>query len=412
MRIQSPKQSYELVVVGGGMVGASFAYALSQAIDDKNISILVVEAVAPAKDNLIDQPSFDARSTAISYGSSRIFQHMGLWQELSRVVTPIKEIHVSDKGRFGSAQLSHKDHQLDALGYVIENRKLGEVLNSALDASGVIDLFCPASISTIKPASTGMTLEIIDEASSHSVDASLVVLADGGRSPICNQLGIERSVENYKQHALIANIAFENPHNNVAYERFTESGPLAVLPLKSIENQNRGSIVWTVEEQQSAEFMSMDDGKLLLLLQERFGNRLGELLKIGEKFCYPLSLSIAKEQVRPGLVLLGNVAHTLHPVAGQGLNLALRDVGVLVETLTKAFLEHKSPGQMSVLQEYVERQKFDQQKSIIFTDIITRLFSSNSSAKVWARKIGLLSVELAPAIKRSFTEQAMGMGGT
>lgn len=411
MPIQSPEQNYDVVVVGGGMVGASFACALDRAMDGVNISILVVEAVAPAKDNFVDQPSFDARSTAISYGSSRIYQRMGIWQPLSDGVTPIKKIHVSDRGRFGSAQLSHEDHQLEALGYVVENRKLGEVLNSAMQASETIDLICPASISTISPNSQGMTLEIVDKSDGYSVNASLVVLADGGRSPICNQLGIERDVEHYKQHALIANIAFEYPHNNVAYERFTETGPLAVLPLQSIENQNRGSMVWTIDEQQSAEFMAMEEDKLLPLLQGRFGNRLGELQQIGEKFCYPLSLSIAKEQVRPGLVLLGNVAHTLHPVAGQGLNLALRDVGVLVETLKKANLENKPPGEMSVLQEYVERQKFDQQKSITFTDIMTRLFSSNSNAKVWARKFGLLSVELAPTIKRSFAEQAMGLGG-
>jgi 2-octaprenyl-6-methoxyphenol hydroxylase len=254
-----------------------------------------------------------------------------------------------------------------------------------------------------------MSLEIAGAAGNVTVEASLVVLADGGKSPICSQLGIERKVEQYKQHALIANIAFERPHCNIAYERFTDTGPIAVLPLQSMDNQNRGSLVWTLTEQQVGTVMAMDEAELLTTLQERFGARLGELLNIGEKFCYPLSLSVAKEQIRPGLVLLGNVAHTLHPVAGQGLNLALRDTEVLVDCLRQAHVANHCLGKMDVLQSYVDRQQFDQDKVIAFSDSISRLFSSNNNAKVWARKIGLLSIELVPTLKRGFAEQAMGL---
>lgn len=409
MQIRQPKKSYDLVVVGGGMVGASFACALSHAVNNSSLSILVVEAVAP-RGGSVDQPSFDARSTALSYGSSQIFAAMGLWPELSEVVTAIKEIHISDRGRFGSAQLSHQDHKLEALGYVFENRKLGVVLNTTMEASENIELLCPAAITAIEPTAHGMTLEIDDESGTCSVDTSLVVLADGGRSPICKQLGIERNVEDYKQHALIANIAFEKPHNNIAYERFTDEGPLAILPLESIDNQNRGSLVWTLDEKQVETIMALGDEDLLQQLQQRFGNRLGKILQIGEKFSYPLSLSIAREQIRPGLVLLGNVAHTLHPVAGQGLNLALRDIEVLVESLKQAFQAQIPLGDMQVLQGYIEQQQFDQDKTITFTDNVTRLFSSNSRARVWARKAGLLSIELAPTLKRGFAEHAMGIG--
>lgn len=404
MRINKPEQSYDLVVVGGGMVGASFACA----IGNQDLSVLVVEAVAPNSGSL-SQPSFDARSTALSYGSSRIFERMGLWQQLAEVVTAIKEIHVSDKGRFGAAQLSHKEHQVEALGYVIENRKLGMVLNTTMEASKAIHLFCPASISSINPNQAGMTLSVNDKTDSHSISTSLVVLAEGGRSPVCDQLGITRTEEHYKQHALIANIVFEKPHHNIAYERFTDTGPLAVLPLESIGQQNRGSLVWTLSEQQSTEFMSMDDAELLEKLQERFGNRLGKLQQIGERFCYPLVLSLAKEQIRPGLVLLGNVAHTLHPVAGQGLNLALRDTAALVEILQKAHSDAKPLGDMSVLQQYLNRQKSDQDRAIKLTDYMTRLFSTNSNVSAWIRKFGLLSIDLLPSIRRSFADQAMGL---
>jgi len=241
------------------------------------------------------------------------------------------------------------------------------------------------------------------------VDTSLVVLADGGKSPVCGQLGISQSIERYDQHALIANIVFEKPHNNIAYERFTDTGPLAILPLQAIDGTNRGSLVWTLSVEQAAEFREMNEEQLLSLLQERFGFKLGKITNIGERFVYPLSLSLAKEQVRPGLALLGNVAHTLHPVAGQGLNLALRDARVLVDVLGKAMQQEAALGDMSMLSEYVARQEADQALTTQFTHNITKLFSSNNDAKVWLRKFGLLAIELSPRVRHSLAERAMGL---
>lgn len=410
MRIQQPEKQYDLVVVGGGMVGASFACAMANVIDSDALSILVVEAIA-SDSRPSEQVSFDARSTALSFGSSRIFDEMNLWEQLAGVVSAIKDIHVSDKGRFGSAVLSHKEHGVDALGYVIENKALGVVLNSTMESSQSIQLLCPASISAIKPRADGMSLQIESESDSYEVNAALVVLADGGKSPICRQLGIEKSVEQYSQHALIANIAFEKPHNNIAYERFTDTGPLAVLPLESIDQNNRGSLVWTLSKQQATDYSSMSEAELLTRLQERFGNRLGRIQHIGEKFIYPLSLQLAKEQIRPGLVLLGNVAHTIHPVGGQGLNLALRDIQALVSVLQKAYLEARPLGDMNVLQEYLKQQETDQAYTANATHYITQLFSSNSNTKALLRKFGLLSIDLVPAIRRNFAEQAMGLSG-
>ena len=298
---------------------------------------------------------------------------------------------------------------MEALGYVVENADLGAVLNEKLKVSNHIDFLIPASIQQISPTPGGMDLSISTESKRFNVSANLVVLADGGRSPICKQLGIEQSKESYQQHAIITNITFEEPHNNIAFERFTENGPLAVLPLREFEGENRCSLVWTAAEGESENLMGLSESALLSNLQASFGNRLGKLTSIGEKFCFPLSLSIAKEQIRPGLVLLGNVAHTLHPVAGQGLNLALRDIGALVTTLKTASKNQQSFGSMQTLQTYVNSQKFDQQKVISFTDVLTKLFSSKKLARIAARKFGLLSLELIPAVRKRFTEQAMGL---
>ena len=408
MQISNPDKFYDLVVVGAGMVGASFCCALENLLRESPISVLVIEAIAP-NNGLAKQSSFDARSTALSFGSRKIFEEFAVWQELGAAVSAIDEIQVSDRGRLGAVSLSAQEQKVDAFGYVVENKRLGEVLNARLLGSDKINLLSPAAVSSIKATEGGMQLRLQHGDSDAIVDTSLVVLADGGKSPVCEQLGISQSIERYDQHALIANIVFEKPHNNIAYERFTDTGPLAILPLQAIDGTNRGSLVWTLSVEQAAEFREMYEEQLLSLLQERFGFKLGKITNIGERFVYPLSLSLAKEQVRPGLALLGNVAHTLHPVAGQGLNLALRDARVLVDVLGKAMQQEAALGDMSMLSEYVARQEADQALTTQFTHNITKLFSSNNDAKVWLRKFGLLAVELSPRVRHSLAERAMGL---
>lgn len=417
MRVSELQTHYDVVVIGGGLVGASFACALQAQVSDRSLRILVTEAV----ESLQVSPSFDARSTALSYGSRKIYERLGLWESLEPYATPINRIHVSDRGHFGAVRIDNKSMGVDALGYVVENQHLGVVLTAALDESPAIDFLCPANISSLTPLSVGegcardnapaaMHLQLQHFSGEQiEITAVLVVLADGGKSTLCEQLGISSSVNHYGQKAIISNIAFENPHANVAYERFTESGPLAVLPLAKLNGEQRGALIWTVSESEADAVMTLPESAFVQKLQERFGHRLGMIHKVGSRVAYPLTLSVAREQVRPGLVLLGNVAHTLHPVAGQGLNLALRDAQELAVLLGETHELGLPLGSMTVLQRYVELQQRDQDATINFSHYMTRLFSSTNPALVWARKFGLFSIDLVPAFKKTFARQAMGL---
>ena len=406
MRVSAVREHYDIVIIGGGLVGASFACGLAQAMVGRGVRILVTEAI----ESLQASPSFDARTTALSYGSQQIYKALGLWDELAPYATEIEKIHVSDRGHFGAVRIDREEMGVEALGYVVENRHLGLVLTAALEQAEAVDYLCPARISALTPTEQGYTAQVrgADDTVS-TIQADLVVLADGGKSSLSQSLGITSAVTQYEQSAIIANVAFADPHEGVAYERFTDSGPVAVLPLSTLAGENRGALIWTVAIDEAAAIVALPEEEFLSRLQARFGHRLGVFTKCGARATYPLSLTVAREQIRPGLVLLGNVAHSLHPVAGQGLNLALRDAQALAESLAHAQQRQVALGEMAVLQEYVKRQQRDQDATIDFSHYMTRLFSSNHLALVWARKFGLFSIDLIPVFKQGFARQAMGL---
>ena len=407
MRQDRPRSHYDVLVVGGGMVGASFALDLAHRLDDRALSIAVTEAMAV--DEKGNQPDFDVRSTALAWGSRSIYQAMGLWDQLDPLVTAIREIQVSDRGQYGVTRLSYDELKVDALGFVIENRQLGRVLNTALLDTPCIDLMVPTKILSATPGNETMEVTFDLAGQRQSLRAGLVVLADGGHSPLCGQLGIQHNRVSYDQCALIANIGVELPPGNVAMERFTTSGPLAMLPLQDYAGQHRCSLVWTVKAGEERELVSCSEAAFLHRLSAQAGKRFGRLLKAGQRFTYPLTLVEAREQVRPHLVLLGNVAHTLHPVAGQGLNLALRDAAGLSKTLAAAVRQGQAPDSMAVLQQYLDGQSADQRQTVMLTDQLIRMFSTSRPARVWARKMGLLSLDLIPALRQEFSRRAMGM---
>ena len=385
-----------LAIIGGGLVGASLALALQDGARARGWCIHLIEPFEPGHEY---QPSYDARSTALSYGTRLIYQRLGLWERIAERAEPILRIHVSERGSFGAARLDCTREGVEALGYVVENAWIGHCLWQALDDQVVVR-HCPAEVERLEPGATGYRLSFTD---GQQLECDLTVLADGGRSGLREQLGIQVSRRPYGQTALIANITPGKPHGGLAFERFTEDGPMALLPLQD----DRCALVWTRSQADAARLAQAHEAVFLGELQEAFGYRLGALQQVGARHLYPLTLIEAEEQVRSGLVVLGNAAHSLHPIAGQGYNLSLRDV----EALSVALLRSDAAlGDLAVLQEYARRQRFDQRVTVGFSDQVTRLFGDSARLVAAGRNLGLLGLDLMPAAKRWFARQAMGLG--
>ncbi|RJG12997.1 2-octaprenyl-6-methoxyphenyl hydroxylase [Pseudomonas cavernicola] len=385
-----------LAIIGGGLVGASLALALQAGAKARGWTIVLIEPFAPGDGY---QPSYDARSTALSFGSQQIYQRLGLWQRIAPRAEPILHIHVSDRGRFGAARLSAEEEGVPALGYVAENAWLGHCLWQALDHE-VVSWRCPAEVSGMETLGDGYQLTLNDET---ILDCDLAVLADGGRSGLREQLGINVKHTPYQQSALIANITPSEAHAGQAFERFTDDGPLALLPLAD----NRCALIWTRPGQDAERLAKLDERSFLAELQQAFGYRLGALRQVGARHVYPLALIEAQEQVRPNLVVLGNAAHSLHPIAGQGYNLSLRDTQALAEALLAS---PAAPGEFATLQRYYARQRLDQHLTVGFSDRVTRLFTNAEPLLATGRNLGLLGLDLVPPAKRWFARQAMGLG--
>jgi len=401
---------YDVVVVGAGMVGASLACALTQPASTGQAipQVLLIEAARISLDIPPAQPGFDGRSTVLSASSRDYLEQLSLWPGISGNAEPITAIVVSDQGHFGSVRMTAAEADVPALGYVTENQALGQAFNAHLLASPAFELCAGARVEQLLSIPGGMRLEIDRDGQRSAITASLVVLAEGGRSQLPAQLGIVHQRETYQQSAVIANVAFSRPHEGRAWERFTAKGPLALLPLGSLDNEHRAALVWTHAATQADSVMKLPDPEFLARLQAEFGPGVGQFTKVGKRALYPLSLSVASEQIRPGLVLLGNVAHTLHPVAGQGFNLALRDAIALAATVRSAMAANESPGKISYLQQYQQRVSRDQLSTIGFSHYMTRLFSSRHAALGWLRQWGMASIDLVPPVRRALGRQAMG----
>ncbi|MCQ4294452.1 2-octaprenyl-6-methoxyphenyl hydroxylase [Pseudomonas stutzeri] len=385
-----------LAIIGGGLVGASLALALQNGARERGWQIHLIEPFEPGHEY---QPSYDARSTALSYGTRLIYQRLGIWEQIAERAEPILRIHVSERGRFGAARLDCASEGVEALGYVVENAWIGHCLWQALDDE-VVTRHCPAEVERLEPSAAGYRLSFTD---GQRLECDLTVLADGGRSGLREQLGIHVSRRPYGQTALIANITPGKPHGGLAFERFTEDGPMALLPLPD----DRCALVWTRAQADAAHLAQAHEAVFLAELQEAFGYRLGALQQVGARHLYPLTLIEAEEQVRSGLVVLGNAAHSLHPIAGQGYNLSLRDV----DALSAGLLNSDAPlGDLTVLQTYASRQRMDQRMTVGFSDQVTRLFVDSGRLVAAGRNLGLLGLDLMPTAKRWFARQAMGLG--
>ncbi|MDM3872311.1 2-octaprenyl-6-methoxyphenyl hydroxylase [Porticoccus sp. W117] len=402
--MNQPTQQVDIAIAGAGMVGATLALLLRQA--NPNWRILVVEP-HPQQTSDDYNPSFDDRSTALSWRTREVFEGLGLWQQLEQRAAAIEQIQVSDRGHIASTQLSACEQGMTAYGYVVENRWLGQILQQQL-ANSDITLAAPATIEQVTMTANGAELSISN--SNTPITCELLIVADGARSTTRDLLGIGVDVQDYGQMGLIANIALAQPHNGVAYERFTANGPMALLPLPdSSEGQHRSALVWTLPPDQAKHLSDCDEAEFLAQLQQVFGYRQGNLLGVGERHLYPLKLMETCEQVRRHLVVVGNAAHSLHPVAGQGFNLAIRDIAALVEVLAEGTNNGCDLGDLALLQKYQNSRESDQQRTVAASHWLPKFFAVDNPTAALARGAGLFAMDMVPSLRGQFARYGMGV---
>ena len=392
--------AYDVAICGGGMVGASLALALA----GLDLRIALIEAQPFGVTS--QQPSFDDRSTALSNGSRRIFEGIGVWPLLVREATAIRRIHISDQGRFGFARIDAQEQGLQALGFVLTNRVIGAALWQRLQQTAV-DVLAPATVRTVESAAGERILSCDTAQGERAVRARLVVAADGARSAVREVSGIRATSHDYQQSALVSNVTAQRFHEHIAYERFTPHGPLALLPL----SQGRLGLIWTLATAYAAQVHQLADAQFLERLQQEFGFRLGRFTRVGHRQLYPLSLSQSDAHVSERLALVGNAAQALHPIAGQGFNLGLRDAASLAEVLADA--QHQSaaqfdPGDPLVLDRYRQWRAGEQPRIVGFTDGLVRLFTQPFGPLKVLRDAGLLAFDLLPPAKRAMSQLSLG----
>ena len=394
------KGSYDIVIAGGGMIGTSLALALAPL----GLRVAVVEAIARRDDQ---QPSFDDRSTALSRSTQRMFEAMGLWDDVVAASTPIASIHVSDKGRFGFSHINAEEQGVEALGYVVINRVLGEVLQSTLSAAENIDVYCPARIESIELGPEQASATLSSDVGDQTLTGRLLVAADGANSAVREMMGISVQQREYGQRAVIGNFLSEKGLQHRAFERFTPQGPLAILPIAD----DRAGFVWTVDEHDADRVMALDDDEFLAEIQEEFGYRLGRFSRVGTRASYPLILSKAVRLTATRSVLIGNSAHGLHPVSAQGFNLGMRDVAALCDCIADATQKGSDPGDAQLLERYAAWRRSDQKKLVHFTDNLVRLFGSSRPGLRTLRNIGMIGFDLIPGVRPMFAKHTMGLAG-
>jgi 2-octaprenyl-6-methoxyphenol hydroxylase len=395
-------EAFDVAVVGGGMVGAT----LSVALKDLGVRVALIEAVAH---DSASQPSFDERTTALSNGSRRILETLGVWEAVAPAATPIARIHVSDQGHFGFARLDAASQGLRAMGHVVPNRALGAALWSALDAAEAVKVFCPAVVAGVTPGTSSVELRVeAADGAATTIAAKLVVAADGAQSAVRAAFGVDAAVRDYAQTALITTVLPQRFHDYVAYERFTESGPLALLPLAD----GRCTLVLTLSPAMAEQALAWSDVEFLAEVQRRFGFRLGRLLKVGRRVPYPLSLARAHATSAPRCAIVGNAAQSLHPVAGMGFNLGLRDVASLAELIAERLRQGCTDiGAPELLAEYDAWRAADRDGIIAFTDGLVRVFSNPLRSVRRLRNFGLLAFDLLPPAKAALSLLSTGSAG-
>ncbi len=395
MSTQTAIDHYDLLIVGAGPVGSS----LAQALANTTLNIGLVEAGTPFAAQ--STQNLDNRAIALSYGSYRIFKSIGLWPALAPHALPLQQVHVSDQGHFGKTRLSAKHLDVPALGYVIEAHILNQILAQSLQHRARLTLISPAKVHGLSASKQGFNVALATREGEKKVSTRLLVAADGQHSTIRQLQQIQQVEWDYGQSAIVTTARAQQDTQGTAYERFTTMGPLALLPM----TDNRYGVVWTIDNAHLEALLALDETAFLKQLQHHFGHRVGRFLAVGSRQHYPLVLSQAKTQTQQNLVLLGNAAHTLHPIAGQGFNLGLRDAATLAHAIKSA----PNLDDPTLLSNYAKARKRDQCATIAFTDGLIRLFSNDFLPLVTARNTGLLLLDGLPLAKQHFAFQGMGL---
>lgn len=392
-------ETLDVLIVGGGLVGASLAIAL----DDSGLAVALAEAVPPRVDL---QPSYDERNLALARASVNALESLGVL-DATAPATPIRRIHVSRRGDFGAARLDAAELGLPAFGAVIPARELGNALLRRLDHCADLQRIAPAQAVAIEPGMDAVRVELRSGDTTRHLRTRLLVGADGSESFVRGALGIDAHRHDYEQSAIVTTLTVEKPLDGLAYERFTDSGPVALLPL----GERRAGLVLSVSTEQAADVAALDDMAFIAFVHERFGWRAGRFSRPGRRKPYPLARVLAERTTAPRSVLVGNAAQTVHPLGAQGFNLGLRDALVLAEQLRDAHAAGADPGAETLLARHVERRAADRAATTAFSDDLVRLTGSDFLPLRLARSLGLHALDRSASLKRRFALRGMGFRG-
>ena len=394
--MQDDIKQYDVVIVGGGLIGMALATALAKS----PLSILLLEqnTVAAVAANILD-----LRTTGLSRSSAAIFQQVGLWEKIEPIVTAIEKLDISEQGGYGSARIDAREFEMSPVGYMAPNLDLIKILSEYVQGLENVSIQTPASLVALEKNAQGYLLQCTSAEAELQVQARLLVGADGARSKLRSLLDIDASHKDYGQTAIISNVRPEKLHNNCAYERFTEHGPLAILPIQD----QHCALIWTHASEQAAAHMALDDAAFLAALQQAFGHRLGRLEAVGKRVSYPLSMTTANELDKPAAVLIGNAAQSVHPVAAQGFNLGLRDVQSLVGLMQQQDYQLDRLDQL--LKIYADSRVTDREHVIKLTDGLTRMFAAQFPAARALRGVGLRVLGALAPLQRVLLNRNSGM---